>query len=111
MNKLPKEFKEKWLAALRSGEYKQGKTELYNKETDSFCCIGVAGLINGLSLDEMKGKSNPVCDPEYTMACLLPVSAVGQMTDMDILIRMNDGSCNAEQKSFPEIADWIEANL
>lgn len=30
-----------WVKALRSGEYKQGKGVLRNKE-DEFCCLGVA---------------------------------------------------------------------
>lgn len=30
-----------WVAALRSGKYKQGKGELRTKE-DSYCCLGVA---------------------------------------------------------------------
>ena len=34
-----KEVKEKWLAALRSGEYKQGRNAL--RRNNNFCCLGV----------------------------------------------------------------------
>jgi hypothetical protein len=44
--KLDPEFKVKWLAALRSGRYRQGKHQLRqrNKTTNKleYCCIGVA---------------------------------------------------------------------
>ena len=33
------EIKAKWVAALRSGEYKQGKR--YLKSGDTYCCLGV----------------------------------------------------------------------
>ncbi|QGT54356.1 hypothetical protein b3_0112 [Synechococcus phage B3] len=33
-------IKEKWIAALRSGEYTQGKKQLHSKE-GAFCCLGV----------------------------------------------------------------------
>lgn len=39
--KLKHEVKEKWLKALRSGEYKQGRNTLYNPDTDQYCCLGV----------------------------------------------------------------------
>jgi predicted nucleotidyltransferase len=42
-------IKEKWINALRSGEYKQGKGCLYNGE--SFCCLGV--------LFDIMTKENP----------------------------------------------------
>ena len=32
----------KWVKALRSGEYKQGKYALCNPLTDKYCCLGVA---------------------------------------------------------------------
>lgn len=37
------EIKEKWLAALKSGKYKQGKHALCrtNDDEKSFCCLGV----------------------------------------------------------------------
>ena len=35
------EFTKKWVVALRSGKYKQGKGVLRN-EKDEFCCLGVA---------------------------------------------------------------------
>ncbi len=35
------EIKAKWVAALRSGEFTQGHGGLYNRETDSYCCLGV----------------------------------------------------------------------
>ncbi len=36
---MNQEIKQKWVEALRSGEYKQGKGQLRDK--DSFCCLGV----------------------------------------------------------------------
>jgi len=33
---------QKWVDALRSGDYKQGRRALYDGVTDSFCCLGVA---------------------------------------------------------------------
>lgn len=43
---LPLDLKEKWVAALRSGKYKQGELRLRHKsdrdgEPDRFCCLGV----------------------------------------------------------------------
>ena len=38
---MPKALKKKWLAALRSGEYKQGQGLLYNPDNESYCCLGV----------------------------------------------------------------------
>ena len=41
MPKLVPEFKSAWLAALRSGEYEQGKKFL-RRDYNEFCCLGVA---------------------------------------------------------------------
>lgn len=40
---MNKEVKEKWLAALRSGSYKQGRGVLREQcqDGDKFCCLGV----------------------------------------------------------------------
>ena len=40
---MPKAYLKKWLTALRSGEYVQGKGTLYHVEDDQpkFCCLGV----------------------------------------------------------------------
>lgn len=37
---MNQEIKDKWIAALRSGEYIQGKEALRRKD-NTFCCIGV----------------------------------------------------------------------
>jgi hypothetical protein len=37
---VKKEIKEQWTAALESGDYAQGKSELRTAE-DSYCCLGV----------------------------------------------------------------------
>ena len=43
MSKLNRELMEKWVAALRSGEYKQHRGALRSHEDDDvgFCCLGV----------------------------------------------------------------------
>ena len=43
--RLPKEFAEKWLTALRSGKYKQAVETLYDPDVDGFCCLGVACVL------------------------------------------------------------------
>ncbi|BAU40152.1 hypothetical protein [Ralstonia phage RSP15] len=40
MSKMNPRIKAKWLAALRSGEYKQGQEQLRDDQ-NNFCCLGV----------------------------------------------------------------------
>lgn len=35
----------KWLAALRSGKYKQGKYYMWDAGTDAYCCLGVGAKL------------------------------------------------------------------
>lgn len=42
--KMPKEIGEKWLAALRSGEYTQGSSLLKTAE-GNYCCLGVLQMV------------------------------------------------------------------
>ena len=39
-----------WIEALESGEYKQCTQKLYDPETDGFCCLGVACVINNVPI-------------------------------------------------------------
>lgn len=45
---MKKEIADKWIAALRSGKYKQAKMALRDPENDSYCCLGVLCDISGL---------------------------------------------------------------
>jgi hypothetical protein len=40
-NKMPQALKQKWIDALRSGNYKQGRSWLFYPKDNSFCCLGV----------------------------------------------------------------------
>lgn len=54
--------KAEWVAALRSGEYKQGNGRLYCPDENSYCCLGVLAKLNGLSVEEDQdgGLEQPV---------------------------------------------------
>ena len=45
---LNAEFKTKWIEALRSDKFKQGKgfLAIQTQEGDRFCCLGVACMID-----------------------------------------------------------------
>lgn len=98
--KLDKEVKAKWVEALRSGKFKQGKGKL--KYGDNYCCLGVACEIGITSKD---------FNSELVSLDFLPSSI------QDELAKMNDGSKYKWEnrkiagRSFMEIADWIEENL
>lgn len=108
MEKLPEDFKKKWVAALRSGEYKQGRDKLHNAINNTFCCLGVACHIAGITDDEISdycytnllAKANPDRLPAFFQNTVIESPAWN-------LAAMNDGG----RKSFLEIADYIEENL
>jgi hypothetical protein len=95
---LNPEFKAKWVAALRSGEYKQINGEL--KTEKGHCCLGVARDACGVSTSTAD-DAGYLLDTDSTAAVGL------DDTTQAVLYYMNDG----QGKSFPEIADYIAANL
>lgn len=104
--KLPKEFAEKWVTALRSGEYKQTKGRLCNGNSH-YCCLGIAGLVLGIIQSRLILKANKKLS---SLAFGVPVPFVHKAGEPDLqaeLIQLND----YKDKSFPEIADWIEQNV
>lgn len=98
-----------YIAALRSGRYKQARGALYRASADpgepgSYCCLGVACVVLGFEIQgtgvvgggSMKRRSAYVALEPY-----IP------WWDRASMIRMNDDRHN----TFDEIADWAEKNL
>lgn len=110
--KMNPQLKERWLTALRSGEYKQGRECLRCSDGDKYCCLGVLADVYNPSL----WIGVTCCGYEYgylmeSATDSLPdkvAQTVGLDTDTQVeLIKMNDD----DGKSFLEIADHIEINL
>lgn len=100
--KLDPEFKARWIAALRSGEFKQGEGRLCSRgPRPSYCCLGVARKIDGVEGCYQGDWGSEYYPPKKALDKWgLPYSSAAE------LARMNDGG-----KSFAEIADYIEQNL
>lgn len=101
--KLPKAFKNKWVKALRSGKYKQGRKLLRNSIDNTYCCLGVAAEIAGCyrikggwieSKKGMRGISK------------VPKMLRGESTIPTQLANMNDNG-----KTFRQIATYIDKKL
>lgn len=109
------EIKTKWLAALRSGEFKQGQSRLKTGD-GAYCCLGVLCHITG-KLNEEDCTYSEDDEGRYIQSetDLVPeLAAEFSLTDYQgFLVAMNDGTgiYNTDPKSFAQIADWIEANL
>lgn len=93
---LDAKLKAKWIEALRSGEYEQGKFSF--ELGGRFCCLGVLCRVMGQSTKEPGG----IGDNWMAVSDVIPDGD----TQRD-LWRMND----IQDKSFDEIADYIEKNL
>lgn len=52
---MKKELKKKWVEALRSGKYSQGKN--YLRKGDSYCCLGVLCEVAGLEWERIPTQS------------------------------------------------------
>lgn len=83
-----------WVAALRSGNYRQIRATLTNGH-GGYCCLGVLCKVKNILFNQGRGY----CQASYdAIADLIP--------NYWSLVQLNDGG-----KTFPQIADWIEANL
>lgn len=93
---------EKWVRALESGRWKQGKKALYSDDGE-FCCLGVGACI-------VRKKHGVYFSREKRLTDTLGSVANSLGVDRDIqclLITMND----IENRSFKEIAAWIRTNI
>jgi hypothetical protein len=107
---MKRELKQKWLAALRSGEYRQGRQELKFKDRQKqicYCCLGVlAEIAEPEKLQKVRNKflfygSRGFLRIYPDKWVLLPEETQRQLSAMN-----DDGAT-----SFLEIADWIEKNV
>ena len=108
------EMKKKWLDALRSGGYKQGRLCL--RRGDEFCCLGVLCDISGLGKwlgPNDDGEDHYEVGSEYEWA--YPPKAVRDVAGLDYenpLVGVRTlGDINDEGATFEEIADLIEEHL
>lgn len=87
-------LKEEWVKALRSGEYRQGRT--YFDRYGKFCCLGV--------LCKVADQPTEIGTTDNWAFVEDQIKDSGKVTR---LIYLNDD----HKAPFPQIADYIEANL
>jgi hypothetical protein len=110
---MNKDLKDKWIKALRSGNYKQGNRQLRSNNNE-YCSLGV--LCDVGDLGEWKNDRNGEKRFKFAatgVACLMAIpDAVLHIIGLNCvtaceLMSMND----TEGKSFDQIADYIEENV
>ena len=103
---MPKEFAEKWVKALRSGEYKQVQRHL--SKDDCFCCLGVLGTVClGIPIKQLVFFHESIIGIAFLKDIKEPIP-IGLTSELqEELINLND----KDLYTFPQIADWIEANV
>lgn len=116
-----------WVAALRSGKYKQGMASLHRD--DKYCCLGVACDVyrketkkgKWLSSPEHQGhvfRADNAGDERYgylprAVAAWfgMPKPITDDMDENDLSFEYRLTSLNDSGKSFAEIADVIEQHF
>src|SRR6186997_2457667 len=88
--KLPKEFKKKWVDALMSGDYKQGQMFLYDPSNDSFCCLGVACVVSGMSKESIAGLGITNRQEEFPKIPEQLLSQEGYKSTPHVFANLND---------------------
>ena len=90
-------FALQWMAALLSGDFKQGRGQLHIPDGDRYCCLGVACAIGGKLTPYMSQSGYGDLPTGFRVSLGMGLDVEGK------LIRMNDD----EHKRFPSIAKYI----
>lgn len=95
----------RWVQALRSGAYEQGK--IFMRKDNKYCCLGVAmdlAIANGV-----------VCNPDWGKTSITPAAVEKWFgTNLNREVRLasgginNPANLNDNGTSFTDIADAIE---
>lgn len=101
---MDQQLKQKWTTALRSGAYEQARSTLVDSPHGGigvrYCCLAVLLCVSGkyrqLDTTGLHQQYYDVID-----------GLIGGRNTRDILTAMND----LRNKSFVEIADYVDANL
>jgi hypothetical protein len=100
------EVRDRWVAALRSGEYEQGTGEFEHK--GRYCCLGVLCDVMGQPV-RTPDEHGITDDNEYFVLTMLDSAMVRR------LAALNDGDTHPEGTGAPapftEIADHIEREV
>lgn len=104
--KMDPAVKALWVSALRSGVYVQGYGKL-RTPVGRHCCLGVLCDITHSWQKQVASGLESVLTHEIRDSVGLDSDKFDQM----ILVEMNDGEEGRGNKSFSQIADWIEVNL
>lgn len=113
MKKMNPKWKGKWIEALRSDKYKQGRRKLYNSLDDTYCCLGVLPRVMGLHPRDCELVVLALLNHKTARAAGLPCVKGDQEWDQisDRNVQKRLANMNDNGYSFAEIADWIEKHL
>jgi hypothetical protein len=111
--RLPRAFGEKWLQALKSGEYPKGIVSLASrkkgKKTFNYCCLGVACVLEGVDPEKLRDYGAIVSNPGEPdpFPKTIPEELRGPVSKPLIaqLTALND---NSKRDDFQDVTDWIE---
>ena len=107
---MDKTLKQKWVNALRSGKYKQGRI-LFRNINNEYCCLGVLCDVSGSIWTHHWSDDYYIPDSNYgLMGTFISYKRddLGLLEEHEcVCIKMNDD----ENKSFIEIAQYIEENI
>jgi hypothetical protein len=110
------QIKQKWVSALRSGEYQQTQNRLHDE--NGFCCLGVLcdlyGKENNVEWEPSRYYNNAYMFQD--MAAALPLSVMKWVGVEEVNPYVNSGvftlaELNDAGSTFNEIADVIEKQL
>jgi hypothetical protein len=108
-----KKMKARWVAALRSGDYKQAPSSLRNR--GGYCCLGVfcdlhdSSQWRRMSLTTYSLYEYNIDDGHPTRA--YPPPSVRRKYRLTVKAQAKLADMNDMGKSFNEIADYIENEL
>jgi hypothetical protein len=110
--RMPKELLDKWLAALRGGEYKQAKSRL--SDESGYCCLGLLQVMACGDVERYEnGESKHYPSTEWLGTQSIEfvdhnVDGPGWTPYLPTLDNVASNA-NDDGKTFAEIADAIEA--
>lgn len=116
--KMQPDLKKRWVKALRSGRYQQAHGRLMEGHREGFCCLGVlCNVVKPRGWDASGSWCFNRKDTVHNDAVAGSLTAslreqFGLNAAQEAhLIKMNDGTGGVKERSFKEIAAWIEENL